>query len=455
MGSRLEAARRFLAPIDDAQVPGINGRIAVTGRIIAVLYGTFAVITHATDMVIGGNLVAQVGLLAVVVGICAAMFHALGTAWGERNAQRLLTALCTWVMIGFIVRRELSTMAGNPTLGYVSLMPTLFSAMIPWKPRCAALAGGVATALSAGALAAWYTLPLGENVLYLSLAVGNAVCAPVLAHGQRRIWRDLERAQATGRLAASDRITHLGRLSATLAHELKTPLASAMNQLDVVRSLNEELLESFGHPEVTTADLREIVRESAESAAGAKDGVNRAARIVRSMRDQTRVSGPESGSRIDVAVRMESNRRLLNGRLRAAGVALVVEPTELELWGPALQFDQVLVNLVRNAIDALEEGGGSEIRVSASPRDGGWMVVVQDDGPGVPADRRDRIFEQGFSTKGPDQGLGLGLWLCRNLVQVGFGGTLELAPSDVGARFELFFPAGNAERRAASAASAA
>jgi len=64
-------------------------------------------------------------------------------------------------------------------------------------------------------------------------------------------------------------------------------------------------------------------------------------------------------------------------------------------------------------------------------------------GPGVPEALREQIFEQGFSTKGGDRGLGLGLWLCRNLLQSGFGAELTLAEAPPpGARFECWFPDG-------------
>jgi two-component system NtrC family sensor kinase len=97
------------------------------------------------------------------------------------------------------------------------------------------------------------------------------------------------------------------------------------------------------------------------------------------------------------------------------------------LHGDEVQLRQVLVNLVWNAIQALE-GSGGRVEVATSEADGGRTLVVDvsDDGPGVPEDRRERIFDAFFTTKPAGRGTGLGLPISRRIVE-SHGGTLVLA----------------------------
>lgn len=79
--------------------------------------------------------------------------------------------------------------------------------------------------------------------------------------------------------------------------------------------------------------------------------------------------------------------------------------------------------------------------VTVTTQVGGVQVRFDDDGPGVNPTVRDRIFDQGFSTKAVDENLGLGLWLCRNIVVSGFSGSLELVDGTAGgASFVLWIP---------------
>jgi signal transduction histidine kinase len=112
------------------------------------------------------------------------------------------------------------------------------------------------------------------------------------------------------------------------------------------------------------------------------------------------------------------------------------------------QLGQVLLNLLRNAMDALGEEG--EVRVSTAVRDGLVELVVADDGPGIPPELRARIFEPFFTTKDVGKGSGLGLAICRQLVMENHGGTLELDESVTrGACFRVRLPLAPVEREAA------
>ena len=102
------------------------------------------------------------------------------------------------------------------------------------------------------------------------------------------------------------------------------------------------------------------------------------------------------------------------------------------------QLMQLVLNLVLNAVDALD--GGGRVRVTAEPSAGGVQLVVQDNGPGVAGSVRDRLFEPFVTTKEVGKGTGLGLAVCRGLVEaVGGSISLDLAFTG-GARFVVELP---------------
>ena len=94
--------------------------------------------------------------------------------------------------------------------------------------------------------------------------------------------------------------------------------------------------------------------------------------------------------------------------------------------------------LVKNAVDALAGRGGTITRRRDAAARGRRASRVADDGPGIPRELRARIFEPGFSTK--TSGWGIGLSLARRIVEENHGGTLQLAPTDRGATFEIILP---------------
>jgi len=117
-------------------------------------------------------------------------------------------------------------------------------------------------------------------------------------------------------------------------------------------------------------------------------------------------------------------------------VAAHVEPVSVR--GDAVLLEWALEVLVKNAVDALAGRGGRIVVAARARPDGGAIVSVSDDGPGIPRELRARVFEPGFSTK--QSGWGIGLSLARRIVEESHGGTLRLAGADRGASFEIILP---------------
>jgi len=113
-------------------------------------------------------------------------------------------------------------------------------------------------------------------------------------------------------------------------------------------------------------------------------------------------------------------------------------------FGTALQLQQVVANLVQNAVDASPPGG--RVRITLSGEETDWLIAVDDQGPGVPEDKRERIFEPFYTTKPEGVGTGLGLAISHTILRE-HKGSLRVTRSPLGgARFEARVPRLRAEQ---------
>jgi two-component system C4-dicarboxylate transport sensor histidine kinase DctB len=136
---------------------------------------------------------------------------------------------------------------------------------------------------------------------------------------------------------------------------------------------------------------------------------------------------------IDLAEAVEAAREIAGPRLRQAGADLTVDlPTGLpRVTAGPVRMQQVLVNLLTNAADAVADREDRRIRLSARATGGSVIVTVEDSGAGVPPEIAARIFDPFFSTKGVGNGLGLGLSISYNILK-DFGGELALDSGTLG-----------------------
>ncbi len=291
-------------------------------------------------------------------------------------------------------------------------------------------------ALLLGALLATrLTRPLGQLAGRAdAIARGDAGGAPVTGPGEighlaRRIdemaARIGERAELQAALARGDRLASVGVMSAQVAHEINNPLTTV---LGYAKLLAEDKPDD--HPDRAGLDL--IAGEAA-----------RMKTIVAGLLDYAR-AGKATDTRGDCDPAAVANHvaALVAPQMRKARVTLAVDVKDT----PAAAIDahalqQVLVNLVQNAAQAMPDGGQVAITWAALPGGIALALDVTDDGPGVaPADRA-RVFDPFFTTKAPGAGTGLGLAVVKHLV-VRAGGTVEVldAPGGRGARFRVTVP---------------
>jgi signal transduction histidine kinase len=223
------------------------------------------------------------------------------------------------------------------------------------------------------------------------------------------------------RIAQSERLAALGRMAATVAHEVKNPLSAIKSIAQVMRE-DEYLKREYAR------DLELIVGET-----------DRLSRSVTQMLSFAR-SAPYAGEPRRVGELLESALILFQKEAAGRKVALKaeVEPSSAKLDGaPAAALRDALTNLLLNALHATPAGG--VVGLSTKVEGERLSVSVTDSGSGVPVELRERIWEPFFTTK--QRGTGLGLAIVRKRIEEA-GGEARLAPgrSGEGARFELTVP---------------
>lgn len=210
-------------------------------------------------------------------------------------------------------------------------------------------------------------------------------------------------------LVRKERLAVLGRLAGGVAHQVRNPLGAIKNAAYVVdRRLREAV-----PPPFTRAEVKE---EVSHAIAIIHDEVQRANRIITDLLDYARVRAPV---RQPTSVREVIEKALESTDLPASirVVRALPELADLTLDGGQLQG--ALFNILRNAIEAMPEGG--TLTVAAELRDGACVVSIEDTGTGIPDEVRNRLFEPLITTK--SLGLGLGLVTARTLIE-GQGGSI-------------------------------
>ncbi len=230
------------------------------------------------------------------------------------------------------------------------------------------------------------------------------------------IARDVtERAVLRDQLAHADRLAALGSLAAGVAHEINNPLAFASLGLDAVEKY-------IGGAIPDEAQRREALALIAD----VRLGTDRVAGIVRDLKSFSRPSDDQIGP-VDLAAVLKSVERMVAREIRPRAVFSLELPSLPPVQGNAARLEQVFVNLLLNAAQAMSEERGANlvaVRGQHLP-DGNVEIEVRDNGPGMAKETLARIFEPFFTTKPVGVGMGLGLAVCHGIVTQ-LGGTIVI-----------------------------
>ncbi len=203
---------------------------------------------------------------------------------------------------------------------------------------------------------------------------------------------------------------------ATIGHEISSPLAAALASVECLR-------DSDGARRFSLEEQRGAVEDTALALKRIQDVVNAVTSLVRGTPTLERLS------LWDVAERAVDALSTRSARIELAGDRNVLG------WGSTALLEQVLVNLIKNAIDATRDQENPQILVRVYRAALEARISVRDNGPGIPATLRHRIFDPFFTTKG-DRGTGLGLVLVHHAIDR-MGGTVSLGSGSVGAVFRV------------------
>jgi signal transduction histidine kinase len=231
-------------------------------------------------------------------------------------------------------------------------------------------------------------------------------------------------AEAQERLVRSERLASVGRLAAGLAHEIGNPLAALTGMQD--------LLLAGGLEPAEQRDFLQRMRKETERIHSILRDLLQFARPV------ARAGEPPAPGNVEVAI--YETVALVGPQRAMKDVELAVDvfPDLPEVALPSEQLVQVVLNLVLNAADAV--GPGGHIALRARQHDKRVRIEVEDDGPGVAEEVRQKLFEPFVTTKDVGKGTGLGLAVCRGLVEA-VGGTIALdSTTRSGARFVIELP---------------
>jgi two-component system sensor kinase FixL len=273
----------------------------------------------------------------------------------------------------------------------------------------------------------------------IELAVGEAWIA------DRRIFtgfmRDLTERQQTllrlqdlqSELAHVGRLSEMGTLASSLAHELNQPLTAVASYCESARDLL-----GTDPDDQTLAMVRDAMDEAAKQAI-------RAGQIVRRLRDF--MSHGETERRVESLQRLinEANALALVGsREHGIDVQVSLDPAADLVFVDRIQIQQVLVNLIRNAIDAMVDSAIRSLAIrTARLNDGFVRVTVEDTGTGIDETIAPQLFQPFVTSK--ESGMGIGLSICRTIVE-SHGGRIWFEPGEQGGtEFHFTLPTGDAK----------
>jgi signal transduction histidine kinase len=249
---------------------------------------------------------------------------------------------------------------------------------------------------------------------------GPEIRARISAHLRTaRLHQEHERMEE--RLREREKLSTLGLLAGSVAHDLNGPLA-------VIDAHAQLLLRRSDDPAVL------------EEAAEIRRAAERCSRIVADLLGFAR-RRPRERSRIDLAAVLVATVALRERRIAAAGIAVEMEasPTLPSILGDAHQLRQLFLNVLINAEHALAVSGG-RVRISASARGRDVVTEIWNDGPAIPAGTLPHVFEPLFTTREEEEGTGLGLFIARRIATE-HDGTIEVRSGAGGTSFLVAIPA--------------
>ena len=262
--------------------------------------------------------------------------------------------------------------------------------------------------------------------------------------------------EAHEKLIQAEKLTSLGRLIAGVAHEVNNPLNFVQGNLDLLNNnlkqlitfvdtvvsgqggRSEELAETIERMK-QEMDLDYLMEDTPQIIASIRNGVRRTINIVEDLRMFSRKDEGKPCA-IDLNEAVETALRLILPKLSKRWSIKKDFADQCYLAGQKQQIVQIILNLLSNAIDAMDQNAGDSLLVSTRTRDKTVELVVEDNGIGMTSEQQAKLFEPFYTTKPAESGTGLGLYIVDKIVKRHMGSIEVSSVIHKGTRFKVIMP---------------
>jgi two-component system, NtrC family, sensor kinase len=247
---------------------------------------------------------------------------------------------------------------------------------------------------------------------------------------ENRIARvDSEKELMNKQIVETGKLATIGELAAGIAHEINNPVAIMVEEAGWIQDLLDEGIEKNDNMQEFRRALAQIETQGIRC----KEITHKLLSFAR--KTDSRVQSLQLNDLVEEVISLSSQK----SRYASVDVNIELDPELPAIQASATEMQQVLMNIVNNAIDAMEKTGG-QLDIRTKSEDDWVTIVIKDNGPGIPESNLNRIFDPFFTTKPVGKGTGLGLSICYGIVQK-MGGNIHVESQvDVGSQFSIVLP---------------
>jgi signal transduction histidine kinase len=413
----------------------------------ALFFSPVFVSHFVIDLLLLPQLWSKLLLWRIIGGVSSAAIAGLARASRFRNLtfEAYILMLMCFGLSMFVI---LLLIDANAFVGYFSgyQFMILASGFLPFYPLRWAI--GCVTALALLAVAAILERApslssdeIAVTSFMLAISVGLALISASSKYAlvARSFDNRVRLRSALQQLNNQSRLAALGQLLAGLAHEIANPLNFSMGGVQQLQSALDRIASAPSDRSVNVAERTPALSSEAFARAArahqlVQDGYQRISTLVANLRAQLD-DMPSRLIRTDVCSVLRSTLELMGERFTTQGISvhLSIDQT-IEVQAEPGAFAQVFTNLFVNSCLAMPTGG--ELHVSTGRETEESFIDIRDTGTGIPEEHRDRLFEPFFTTRGPGEGSGLGLYISLRILQRA-GGSLEVMPTASGTHFRI------------------